>query len=112
MTPANTFFRPIGLLALALATAIAPAPSHAQRTDLAAPRTTVAREWPGGFQAGDRIILSVDGEKQLTDTFVVRSGRVLELPVIGVVPLSGVRRADIQSYLAGVVGRYVRDPVV
>jgi protein involved in polysaccharide export with SLBB domain len=111
MTP--TFSLPrVGILALALAIAIAPIPSLAQQAGSAEAATTEARVWSGGFQSGDRIILSVEGEKQLSDTFVVRSGPILDLPAIGVVPLSGVRRDEIESYLVGVIGKFVRDPVV
>src|SRR6266853_6499932 len=44
----------------------------------------------GDFQVGDRIMLRVEGEAGLTDTFTVRGGRELVLPSIGSVPLSGV----------------------
>jgi protein involved in polysaccharide export with SLBB domain len=111
MTPAFSFPR-VGMLALALATAIASIPCLAQQAGLAAAGTSELRAWPGGFQSGDRIILSVDGEKQLTDTFVVRFGPVIELPAIGVIPLSGVRREEIEPYLGRVIAKFVRDPVV
>ncbi len=108
----RTLFSPrVGILALALAIAIASVPALAQQTSFAVAGTTAA-PWPGGFQPGDRIILSVDGEKQLTDTFTVRTGPLIDLPEIGVVPLDGVRREEIQSYLANVIGKFLRDPVV
>jgi protein involved in polysaccharide export with SLBB domain len=111
MTSAFSFPR-AGILALAFATAISPVPSFAQQASVAAVGISEVRVWPGGFQSGDRIILSVEGEKALTDTFVVRSGTVLDLPAIGVIPLTGVRREEIQPYLTTVIARFVRDPVV
>lgn len=109
----RTFSLPrVGSLLLALAAAIAPVPSLAQQPGFAVAATPGFRAWPGGFQPGDRIILSVEGEKQLTDTFTVRTGPIIDLPAIGVVPLDGVRREEIQSYLATVIGKFVRDAVV
>ena len=102
----------VGMLVLALASALAPVPSPAQQTGFAVSAAADFRAWPGGFQPGDRIILSVEGEKQLTDTFTVRTGPMIDLPAIGVVPLDGVRREEIQSYLANVIGKFVRDAVV
>jgi len=104
--------RRAGIVALALAIAIAPALSLAQQSGFPAPLPTAARPWPGGFQPGDRIILSVEGEKQLTDTFVVRAGPAVDLPLIGIIPLSGVRREGIEPYLTGVIAKFVRDPIV
>ena len=66
----------------------------------------------GDFQAGDRILVRVDGEPQLSDTFTVGPGPALALPQIGDVPLGGVLRAELQGRLAGYIGRYIRDPVV
>src|SRR6266542_3130440 len=77
--------------------------------------TVVAVALPGGaraqvpesdFQAGDPILLQVEGEQQFTGTFTVVPGPTLVLPVVGEIPLAGVRRADIASYLAQRLGRY------
>jgi len=60
------------------------------------------------FQAGDPILLQVEGEQQFTGTFTVVPGPTLVLPVVGEIPLAGVRRADIASFLAQRLGRYFK----
>ena len=67
---------------------------------------------PEDFHVGDRIALTVEGPTTFTDTAVVREGLVIRLPNIGDIPLTGVKRADIQSYLTRAIGKYVRDPIV
>jgi polysaccharide export outer membrane protein len=64
------------------------------------------------FQVGDRILLRVEGDSSLSDTFAVSRGPALVLPVIGELPLVGVRRADVEPYLARQLGRFLREPVV
>lgn len=66
----------------------------------------------GDFRAGDRVELYVRGEDELTDTFNVFSGRVLDLPMIGEVPLEGILRSELEEYLTEVIGQYIREPVV
>jgi len=66
----------------------------------------------GDFQMGDRILLHVEGEQQLSDTFTVDDGRLLTLPTIGAVPLSGVLRSELENYLHTQVARFIKDPVV
>lgn len=66
----------------------------------------------GDFQVGDRILLTVQGEAALTDTFAIETGRVLNLPAIGVVPLAGVLRSELETHLQEQLGRFLRDPVV
>ncbi len=66
----------------------------------------------GDFQTGDRILLVVQGEPTLTDTFTVAEGRILDLPDIGDVPLAGVLRAELEPYLVSYISRYIRDPTV
>ena len=66
----------------------------------------------GDFQAGDRIVVRVEGEQQLSDTFTVGPGPALLLPQIGDVPLGGVLRSELPERLEGHVARYVREPVV
>jgi len=63
----------------------------------------------GDVQVGDRILLQVEGDDSLTDTFTVEAGPALKLRAIGTVSLAGVRRADLESYLAR---KYLRNPVV
>src|SRR5438876_10772123 len=67
---------------------------------------------PGGFEVGDQILLEVEGDTQFTRAFSVGPGPALTLPVIGAIPLSGVRRADVEPYLSQQLGRYVKNPVV
>jgi protein involved in polysaccharide export with SLBB domain len=64
------------------------------------------------FQAGDRILLRVEGDSALSDTFTVVAGPALRLPNIGEVTLAGVRRGDIEAHLTRELGRYLKDPVV
>src|SRR4051812_30141100 len=64
------------------------------------------------FQVGDRILLSVEGDSALTDTFTVVAGPVLRLPQIGDISLASVPRSGIEPYLTRELGRYINDPVV
>jgi len=66
----------------------------------------------GDFQVGDRILLRVQGEPTLSDTFTVSGERGLDLPDIGSAPLHGVLRAELEPYLAEYLARYVRNPRV
>jgi len=62
------------------------------------------------FRPGDRIILNVEGEKTLSDTFTVREGPAIELPEIGRISLAGVRRAEIEPYLKVQLGKFLKSP--
>ena len=66
----------------------------------------------GDFQTGDRIILSVEREPALTDTFIVTEGPTLRLPTIREVSLVGVLRSELESHLRTQVARFVEDPQV
>lgn len=66
----------------------------------------------GDFHVGDRILLTVDGEKELSDTFTVTAGRILTLPAIGDVPLQGVLRSELEPYLTRRLSESLRDPLV
>jgi len=88
-----------GLLIAAIAVAFGAAPLQAQVAS--AP-----------IQAGDRVLLRVAGEPQLTDTFTVGAGPALDLPVIGQVPLAGVARDSIEPHLTTFLARYINHPVV
>lgn len=70
----------------------------------------------GGFQVGDRILLRVEGDSQFTGqftgTFAVGPGPALALPVIGAIPLIGVRRSEVEAYLGRELARYLRNPAV
>jgi protein involved in polysaccharide export with SLBB domain len=71
-----------------------------------------ARLKDGDFQVGDRILLAVQGESTLTDTFTVAPGRQLQLKPIGTISLQGVLHAELQSYLKDKISQYVRNPRV
>lgn len=64
------------------------------------------------FRPGDRIILVVEGEKALTDTFTVRAGPAIDLPSIGAVSLIGVPPDSVQGFFVTTIGRYVKATVV
>ncbi len=66
----------------------------------------------GDFKVGDRILLLVEGEPSLSDTFTVGLGSSLILPAVGEVSLVGVLRSELQVYLARRLGQNLRDPVV
>ena len=93
------------------------------RTELEARRATLPAGSPearlievrlreGDFQVGDRIFLRVLEDTALTDTFAVRAGKVLQLPLVPEIPLAGVLRAELQPYLTEKIGQYVRNPTV
>ncbi len=88
--------------------AVSPAGARAQTTASAA----VPQNLGSGFQVGDRILLQVEGDSLLTKTFTVGPGPTLALPVIGDIPLVGVRRSDVEPYLSRQLERYLRSPVV
>jgi polysaccharide export outer membrane protein len=77
--------------------------------EAAAIRARLAR---GDFRVGDRILLTVEGEKELSDTFTVGLGGQLTLPLIGNVPLEGVLRSELQDYLTHRLAQNLRDPEV
>jgi polysaccharide export outer membrane protein len=64
------------------------------------------------IQPGDRVLLRVIGEPQLTDTFTVGAGPALDLPPLGSVPLAGIRRDSIEPHLVAFLGRYLNHPIV
>lgn len=66
----------------------------------------------GDFRAGDRIVLRVRADSVMTDTFVVRSGGVLELRSVPPISLQGVLRSELESHLKKEMSRYFRDPHV
>jgi protein involved in polysaccharide export with SLBB domain len=66
----------------------------------------------GDLRVGDQITLHVEGHAPLQGTFTVVSGRLLILPEIGEVPLTGVLRAELQPYLTSHLERFLVNPVV
>jgi len=66
----------------------------------------------GDFQMGDRILIRVQGESQLSDTFTVGDGPAIDLPQVGSVALGGVLRSELAGRLETHLAHYLRDPVV
>ncbi|MBI4502664.1 MAG: SLBB domain-containing protein [Gemmatimonadetes bacterium] len=71
-----------------------------------------AQELVRPFQVGDRILLKIEGDSTLSDTFSVVAGPAIDLPVIGLVPLGSTKRADVQPYLTEKLSHYLREPIV
>ena len=71
-----------------------------------------ARMSRGDFLPGDRIKLLVDSEPQLSDTFPIGPSQEVVLPIVGVVSLHGVLRAELQASMTRELGRFLRDPIV
>src|SRR2546427_3207271 len=101
------------LLSCTLGPTSACAQTHTRAAGTPAPQAPLApRVLGSGFQVGDRILLKVEGDSQFSDTFTVGPGPGLTLPVIGEIPLVGVRRADVEPYMSRELARYLKDPVV
>ena len=81
----------------------------ADAREAAAIRARLAR---GDFIVGDRILLQVEGEPTLSDTFTVGLGGQLTLPLVGAVPLAGVLRSELHEYLTRRLAQNLRDPEV
>ena len=64
------------------------------------------------LQPGDRILLRVTGEPQLSDTFTVRPGPAIDLPTLGPVDLAGVPRDSAEAHLTAFLARFLREPQV
>src|SRR3989442_12915439 len=99
------------LLSCTLGPTSACAQTHTRAAGTPAPQAPLApRVLGSGFQVGDRILLKVEGDSQFSDTFTVGPGPGLTLPVIGEIPLVGVRRADVEPYMSRELARYLKDP--
>jgi len=95
------------------AAAQSPAYSEGLRARVRAGADSIrARLRDGDLRIGDFVLLSVDGQTQLTDTFTVSSGPALMLPVVGSVALGGVLRSEVEALLARSVDRVYRGSVV
>jgi protein involved in polysaccharide export with SLBB domain len=71
-----------------------------------------ARLSEGDFQVGDRVVLMVQQEPDMSDTLTVRAGRVVTIPVVGDLSLHGVLRAELNDHMQTHIARFVRDPTV
>ena len=91
---------------------------HASRSQLEALAATAvrmdeaeairARLRDGDFRPGDRIVLWVQGDSALTDTFTVRAGRMLDLPSLPPISLEGVLRAELEEHLSEHITRFIK----
>jgi polysaccharide export outer membrane protein len=81
-------------------------------TLLALPVGSLYAQGSDAVAAGDRILLHVTGEPQLSDTFTVTPELAIELPTLGGVPLAGVQRDSVTEHLTAFLARYIRDPQV
>lgn len=79
------------------------------RRDAAAVRERLSN---GDFRVGDQIVLAVQGFDSLSKTFDVRDGQILSLPRLPDIPLHGVLRSEIRSYLTQQLSHYLRQPDV
>lgn len=94
-------------------TAVSPDSSSAVQTRAKALAAQIrSRLDRGDFNPGDRIKLQVDSEAQLNDTFPVGPNQELVLPVVGVISLHGVLRAELQAAMTRELSRMLRDPIV
>ena len=66
----------------------------------------------GDLRVGDRVMIFVQRRPELQDTFSVMSGRVLDLPLVGTVPLRGILRSELEPYLTEQIGVPVANPEV
>lgn len=66
----------------------------------------------GDFQVGDQISMTVEGEQELSGSFTVEEGPALVLPAMGIIPLRGVLRSELERHLRSELSRFIRDPVV
>jgi protein involved in polysaccharide export with SLBB domain len=63
---------------------------------------------PDSLRVGERLVLKVEGEASLSDTFTVAPGPQITLPGIGAVALTGVARDSVASFLGRYLARYLR----
>lgn len=66
----------------------------------------------GDFSPGDRVVLRVEDEPALSDTFTVRAGRRLPLASLPDLELSGVLRSELRSHVEDHLRRFIREPKV
>jgi hypothetical protein len=62
----------------------------------------------GDFLPGDRILLLVQNDSALTDTFTVRGDQVLPLPNIPPIPLHGVLDSELEPHLTRELLKYIK----
>src|SRR3989442_15385634 len=72
----------------------------------------VAAQTPAtAFQIGDRILLHVEGDSALSDTFTVVAGPAPRPPALGGSSFAGGRRSDLRAHLTPRPGRDNKEPL-
>ena len=65
----------------------------------------------GDFQAGNEIVLSIEGGGVTqSDTLTVESGPLIDVPTLGPILLSGVLRSELETHLATEIGKFIQIP--
>ena len=62
----------------------------------------------GDFQVGDRIVLSFISDAKHSDTLVVRSGRIIDLPGAADLPVTGLLRSELKGRVTTELLKYVK----
>lgn len=79
------------------------------RAKLRADAATVRERLKNGdFIPGDRILLVVEGDTALSDTFTVRGDRMLPLPNIPPISLQGVLDSELEGHLTKELLKYIK----
>lgn len=71
-----------------------------------------ARLAEGDFRVGDQITLVVQDEAELSKTYALQPGPILEFPAMGQLTLRGVLRSEVDSVITQHLTRYIRNPQV
>lgn len=66
----------------------------------------------GDFRAGDRILLDVRGEPEMSGEFTVEPGRTIALPDVGTISVAGVLRSELEAHLRQELSRFLQNPSV
>lgn len=95
--------------------AVAQSPGYSQAVRSSAERDAgiiQERLERGDFGVGDRIQLDVEGEPDLSDSFLVEPGPRITLPLVGSISLQGVLRSELEEHLNDELSRFLVTPVV
>jgi len=94
---------------LAASTAYSEAVRARARTEAAAIRRRLTE---GDFQAGDRLLLRVEGQVMLDDTVTVLDGQRITVRGIRQVSLAGTLRSELETFLRAELNEIVRNTTV
>lgn len=80
----------------------------------AAVAQTVPRAAPPSeaLRPGDRVLVRIEGDPEIRDTFTVTADHVLQMPGFGDVSVAGVARSDVEPYLTDRLTRYLKRATV